>query len=68
MDEECNVTLIDFPQMVSTSHENAQELFERDVDCVIRFFKKKLGYIPEQDPSLASLRPDFQASPSNTGA
>ena len=30
------LTLIDFPQMVSTSHANAQELFERDVECVLR--------------------------------
>lgn len=34
--EEDELTLIDFPQMVSTSHANAQDLFERDVECVIR--------------------------------
>ncbi|KAL3140995.1 hypothetical protein ABBQ32_005512 [Trebouxia sp. C0010 RCD-2024] len=55
------LTLIDFPQMVSTSHANAQELFERDVECVLRFFKKKLGYIPEHDADLPYVRPDFQA-------
>ena len=27
-------------------------------DC--RFFKKKLGYIPEHDPDLPYVRPDFQ--------
>ena len=32
------LTLIDFPQMVSVGHPNAQELFDRDVDCIIRFF------------------------------
>jgi RIO-like serine/threonine protein kinase len=31
------LTLIDFPQMVSVSHENAEEMFERDVDCIIRY-------------------------------
>jgi RIO kinase 2 len=36
IDEEENVTLIDFPQMVSVSHANARDLFERDVECVIR--------------------------------
>lgn len=28
------VTVIDFPQMVSTSHPNAAELFDRDVQCI----------------------------------
>lgn len=55
------MTLIDFPQMISTSHPNAEELFERDVDCVVRFFTKKLGYVPERDASLPYLRPDFKA-------
>jgi len=31
------VTLIDFPQMVSVSHENAQEMFDRDVECIIKW-------------------------------
>ena len=35
--EQDELTLIDFPQMVSTSHANAQELFDRDVECVIRY-------------------------------
>ena len=54
MDEDCKITLIDFPQMVSTAHENAKELFDRDADCVRRFFSNKLGYAPEED------RPDFE--------
>ena len=61
--EEGDVTLIDFPQMISTNHPNAEELFERDVDCVVRFFTKKLGYVPERDASLPYLRPDFKACP-----
>ena len=36
------VTLIDFPQMVSTRHPNARELYERDVECLKVFFGKKL--------------------------
>lgn len=36
VNEDDELTLIDFPQMVSTSHANAQELFERDVECVLR--------------------------------
>jgi RIO kinase 2 len=31
------LTMIDFPQMVSVGHANAKELFERDVDCIVRW-------------------------------
>ena len=40
---------IDFPQMVSVSHENAKMLFERDLNCIIRFFTQKLKYNLEMD-------------------
>lgn len=53
------ITLIDFPQMVSVTHANAQELFERDVECIVRFFSKKVGYVPELDPALPYVRPVF---------
>jgi RIO kinase 2 len=44
------VTLIDFPQMVSTQHVNAQELYERDLASLRRFFTKKLlCHIPDDD-------------------
>ncbi|KAI9019049.1 RIO1 family-domain-containing protein [Hyaloraphidium curvatum] len=36
--------LIDFPQMVSTSHANAQEYFDRDVECIRTFFRRRFGY------------------------
>ncbi|KAI8921105.1 RIO1 family-domain-containing protein [Powellomyces hirtus] len=36
--------LIDFPQMVSTSHRNAEMYFNRDVDCIRAFFKKRFHY------------------------
>ncbi|KAL4450558.1 hypothetical protein ABPG77_000914 [Micractinium sp. CCAP 211/92] len=60
INEKEELTLIDFPQMVSVSHPNAQELFERDVECIIRFFSKKLGYVPEQDEELEVIRPSFR--------
>lgn len=40
---------IDFPQMVSVSHANARALFERDLNCILRFFEKKMGYHVSQD-------------------
>jgi len=30
------LTLIDFPQMVSVSHANAQDMFDRDVECIVK--------------------------------
>ena len=36
VNDDDELTLIDFPQMVSTNHANAQELFDRDVECVLR--------------------------------
>ncbi|CAN0160540.1 unnamed protein product, partial [Ectocarpus fasciculatus] len=39
------VTLIDFPQMVSTSHPNAADLFDRDMNCLIKFFGMKMHYV-----------------------
>lgn len=44
--------IIDFPQMVSTDHENAKMYFDRDVNCVREFFKRRFGYESE-------LYPDF---------
>lgn len=45
MDDEERITLIDFPQMVSVGHPNAQELFERDVECIVRFFRRGCGLV-----------------------
>ncbi|KAI8143595.1 RIO1 family-domain-containing protein [Fennellomyces sp. T-0311] len=36
--------LIDFPQMVSTSHVNAEYYFNRDVECIRTFFRRRFGY------------------------
>jgi len=36
--------VIDFPQMVSTRHANAEWYFNRDVDCIRTFFKRRFGY------------------------
>lgn len=37
--------LIDFPQMISMEHQNAEMYFDRDVNCVKRFFERKLHFI-----------------------
>lgn len=49
------VTLIDFPQMISTQHVNAQEYYERDIACLTRFFTKKLQcHIPDDNVVTAN--------------
>lgn len=53
------VTLIDFPQMVSYRHPNAEELFYRDVECLKRFFTKKLKCSPENEDDWEDLVPSW---------
>ncbi|CAO3585058.1 unnamed protein product [Absidia cylindrospora] len=36
--------LIDFPQMVSISHVNAEYYFNRDVECIRTFFRRRFAY------------------------
>lgn len=36
--------IIDFPQMVSIDHQNAQFYFNRDVDCIRTFFSKRFHF------------------------
>ncbi|KAF8642333.1 hypothetical protein AX16_009602 [Volvariella volvacea WC 439] len=45
--------VIDFPQMVSTSHENAEWYFNRDVSCIRTFFQRRFQY-------SSSLYPQFK--------
>ncbi|BES94688.1 serine threonine-protein kinase [Nesidiocoris tenuis] len=48
--------VIDFPQMVSTNHVNAQMFFERDVNCIRSFFKRRFDYESELYPTFDSLK------------
>ncbi|XP_013101034.2 uncharacterized protein LOC106082847 [Stomoxys calcitrans] len=48
--------LIDFPQMMSTSHENAEYFFDRDVNCVRELFRRKYNYESEDYPKFSDLR------------
>jgi RIO kinase 2 len=40
--------LIDFPQMVSVDHVNAEMYFDRDVQCVKRFFERRFGFVSDE--------------------
>ncbi|XP_054253355.1 serine/threonine-protein kinase RIO2 [Indicator indicator] len=56
LDNEDRVTMIDFPQMISTSHVNAEWYFDRDVNCIKEFFKKRFSYESELFPSFKDIR------------
>ncbi|KAG5146652.1 hypothetical protein AAZX31_11G218100 [Glycine max] len=43
IDDDEKITMIDFPQMVSVSHRNAQMYFDRDVECIFKFFRKRFN-------------------------
>ncbi|XP_058731290.1 uncharacterized protein LOC131603058 [Vicia villosa] len=43
IDDEEKITVIDFPQMVSVSHRNAKMYFDRDVECIFKFFRKRFN-------------------------
>ncbi|QPC72891.1 hypothetical protein HYE68_003643 [Fusarium pseudograminearum] len=40
--------VIDFPQMVSMEHQNAEMYFDRDVNCVKRFFERRFHFVPTE--------------------
>ncbi|XP_011176544.2 uncharacterized protein LOC105208416 [Zeugodacus cucurbitae] len=48
--------LIDFPQMMSTSHENAEFFFDRDVNCVREMFRRKFDYESADFPKFTDLK------------
>jgi len=49
------IVVIDFPQMVSTSHRNAEMYFDRDIECIHAFFEKKFGVTYDYWPNLEDI-------------
>ncbi|XP_043919849.1 serine/threonine-protein kinase RIO2 [Protopterus annectens] len=56
LDDDDHITMIDFPQMVSTSHPNAEWYFDRDVKCIRDFFLRRFGYESELYPTFKDIR------------
>lgn len=56
LDKDDHITMIDFPQMVSTSHPNAEWYFDRDVKCIREFFLKRFNYESELYPTFSDIR------------
>nr|GLL47855.1 serine/threonine-protein kinase rio2 [Ipomoea trifida] len=70
------VTMIDFPQMVSVSHRNAQMYFDRDVECIFKFFRKRFNMSSQENPDDSDdseaemedgVRPEFSDIKKNSG-
>lgn len=55
LDENRKITVIDFPQMVSTKHFNADYYFQRDVDCILVYFEKKFNVVAKAVPKLSEI-------------
>ncbi|QIW99082.1 hypothetical protein AMS68_004600 [Peltaster fructicola] len=52
--------LIDFPQTLSTNHINAEYYFDRDVECIKRYFEKRFKYTSDEPgPHLAESIKDI---------
>ncbi|CAH1956447.1 unnamed protein product [Acanthoscelides obtectus] len=47
--------IIDFPQMISTQHPNAEFFFNRDVNCIKDFFKKRFAFESELFPKFVDV-------------
>mmetsp|Transcript_83828 Transcript_83828/g.98109 ORF Transcript_83828/g.98109 Transcript_83828/m.98109 type:complete len:463 (-) Transcript_83828:463-1851(-) len=59
--DDLRVIMIDFPQMISTDHRNASELFDRDVQNLANFFSRRFRI-----PTL--LYPKLEADVERQGA
>ncbi|KAJ5939203.1 Serine/threonine-protein kinase rio2 [Penicillium verhagenii] len=56
--------LIDFPQMLSIDHMNAEMYFDRDVNCVKRYFQRKFHFVSDvPGPTFAQARKKFMKNP-----
>jgi len=55
VDDNDKVTVIDFPQMMSVDHPNAEYYFDRDVECVKTFMKRRFGYESSEAPSFKDI-------------
>ncbi|TDH12693.1 hypothetical protein EPR50_G00049960 [Perca flavescens] len=59
LDDQDHITMIDFPQMVSTSHPNAEWYFDRDVKCIKDFFAKRYNYESAVFPTFKDIRRSY---------
>ncbi|KAL6578209.1 hypothetical protein OROMI_010537 [Orobanche minor] len=61
IDDDEKITMIDFPQMVSVSHKNANMYFDRDIECIFKFFRKRFN-LSFDDHEVESINLDSEES------
>ncbi|PAN27166.1 hypothetical protein PAHAL_5G063200 [Panicum hallii] len=62
IDDDEKITVIDFPQMVSVSHCNAQMFFDRDIECIYKFFNKRFNLTSEKNEEQAGSESDGEGN------
>ncbi|CRG83950.1 RIO kinase 2 [Talaromyces islandicus] len=56
--------LIDFPQMVSIDHANAEMYFDRDVNCIKRYFQRRYHFTSDEPgPFFADAKKQLKSNP-----
>lgn len=61
--------LIDFPQMLSIDHPNAEMYFDRDVACIKRFFERRFHFTSDEPgPFFANARNLASTTAANDGS
>ncbi|EAW13042.1 protein kinase RIO2 [Aspergillus clavatus NRRL 1] len=56
--------IIDFPQMVSVDHPNAEMYFDRDVNCIKRYFQRKFHFVSDEPgPFFADAKKQLLKNP-----
>ncbi|CAD6235523.1 unnamed protein product [Miscanthus lutarioriparius] len=62
IDDDEKITVIDFPQMVSVSRRNAQMFFDRDIECIYKFFNKRFNLTSEKNEEQAGSESDDEGN------
>ncbi|KAK4522611.1 hypothetical protein GAYE_PCTG10G0501 [Galdieria yellowstonensis] len=65
LDEHENIFLIDFPQMISINHVDAENYFQRDASCLLEFFSKfDVDLSSAKTLSFCEIKREFESSQS----
>lgn len=62
IDKEEKITVIDFPQIIHMTHENAEQIFDRDVRCICEFFRKRLQIEVDTYPTFGEVLGDMKSA------
>ena len=55
-----HILIIDWPQNIPTTHPNARELLKRDLQNVLKFFRRKYGQNKKTEDALLYVLDDFK--------